>query len=139
LTTKEISDKARENLLSNTELLRRRRMKENTLLILRDGEGVVRIFNPEQIEPLEIDYESNDERTQRFDYTVTDPNTGRTEAFRASTRTSGDIDALLAEEYHLLKVRGDDSGKTRDTTSIRLRNHTYYCHHFFLFDVTVLK
>jgi hypothetical protein len=102
LTAKEISDKARENLRSNTELRRRRRMKGNTLLILRDREEVVRIFNPAQIEPLEIDYEGNGERTQRFDYTITNPNTCRTEVFHASTRNSGDIDALLAVEYRLL-------------------------------------
>lgn len=69
-------------------------MKGNTLLILRDREEVVRIFNPAQIEPLEIDYEGNGERTQRFDYTITNPNTCRTEVFHASTRNSGDIDAL---------------------------------------------
>lgn len=85
LTTKEISNKARENLRSNTEL--RRRMKRNTLLILRDGKKVVRIFKPAQIAPLESDYEDNDERTRRFAYTVTDPNTDRTEVFHA-------IDAL---------------------------------------------
>lgn len=106
-----LSDKARENLRRNTELRTTRRTKGNTLLILRDGEEVIRIFNPEQIEPQEIDYDGNGEKTQKFDYTVTDPNTGKTEVFRASLRTSGDIDALLSEGHLLLKIRREGSGK----------------------------
>lgn len=86
-------------------------MKQNELLILRDGEEVIRIFNPEQIEPREIDYEGNGEKAQKFDYTVTDPNLGAIEIFRGSIKTSGDIDALLAEGHRLLRIRREGSGK----------------------------
>ena len=93
MTNKGLSDKAQENLRRNAELRRRRKMMtQNKLLVLRDGEEVIRIFNPEQIEPQEIDYDGNGEKVQKFDYTVTDPNTGEIETFRASLKTSGDID-----------------------------------------------
>lgn len=107
----ELSDKARENLRRNAEFRRRRCIKGNTLLILRDDEEVVRIFNPEQIEPQEIDYDGNGEKAQKFDYTVSDPNTGKTEVFRASLRTSEVIDDLLSEGRRLLKIRREGSGK----------------------------
>jgi hypothetical protein len=108
---KGLSKKAQDNLRRNAELRTKRKLKQNKLLILRDGEEVIRIFNPELIEPQEIDYEGNGERAQKFDYTVTDPNTGAIEIFRASIKTSGDIDALLAEGHRLLKVKREGSGK----------------------------
>lgn len=111
MTNNGLSDKARENLRRNAEIRTNRRMKGSPLLILRDGEEVMRIFNPEQIEPQEIDYNNNTEKAQKFDYTITDPNTGKIEVFRASLRTSGDIDALLSEGHHLLKIRREGSGK----------------------------
>ena len=58
--------------------------ERNKLLILKDGEEVVRIFDPEQIEPQEIDYEGNGEKTRKFDYAVTDPNTAEIQIFRVS-------------------------------------------------------
>ena len=74
----------------------------------------LRRFDPEQIEPQEIDYGGTGEKTQRFDYTVTDPNTDpkidEVETFRASITASGDIDALLAEGYSLLKLRRKGTG-----------------------------
>ncbi len=111
LTNKGLSDKAQENLHRNAELRTNRRLRQNKLLTLRAGEEVIRIFNPEQIEPQEIDYNGNGEKTQKFDYTVTDPNTGEIETFRAGIRTSGDIDVLLAEGHRLLKIRREGSGK----------------------------
>ena len=106
---KGLSEKARENLRRNAQL--RMSRKGNRLLVLKDREEIVRIFDPEQIESQEIDYEGNGEKVRKFDYAVTDPNTTEIQIFRASTRTSGDIDALLAEGYRLLKVRREGSGK----------------------------
>ena len=111
MTNKGLSDKAQENLRRNAELRTNRRWRQNKLLTLRADKEVIRIFNPEQIEPQEIDYNCNGEKTQKFDYTVTDPNTREIETFRASIRTSGDIDILLAEGHRLLKIRREGSGK----------------------------
>ena len=106
---KVLSEKARENLRRNAQL--RLTRKGNRLLILKDGEETVRIFDPEQIELQEIDYKGNGEKIRKFDYATTDPNTAEIQTFRVSTKTSGDIDALLAEGYRLLKVRREGSSK----------------------------
>lgn len=112
MTNKGLSDKARENLQRNAELrTKRKMMMPDILLVLRDGEEEIRIFNPEQIEPQEIDYDNNGEKVQKFDYTVTDPNTGKIQTFRASVKTSGKIDALLTEGHRLLKIKRIGSGK----------------------------
>ena len=111
MTNRGLSDKAQENLRRNAEHRTRKKMKQNRLLVLRDGEEAIRIFDPEQIEPREIDYDGNGEKTQKFDYAVTDPNTGQAETFRANIRTSGDIDALLAEGFCILKIRREGRGK----------------------------
>jgi hypothetical protein len=111
LNTKGLSEKAQEILRRNAELRLTKRMKGNGLLILKDGEEVIRIFDPEQIDIKEIDYDGNGEKVQKFDYVVADPNTGKIQIFRASIKISGDIDALLAEGYRLLRVRREGSGK----------------------------
>ena len=100
-----LSEKAQENLRRNAELRGRRTMKRNKLLVLRDGKEVIRIFDPEQIETQEFDYDGNGEKVQKIDYIVRDPNTGEIETFRASIKTSGDIDVPLIEGHRLLKVR----------------------------------
>jgi hypothetical protein len=112
---KELSDKAQENLQHNAELrTKRKTMMHDNLLVLRDGEEAIRIFDPEQIEPQEIDYDGNGEKVQKFDYTITDPNTGKIQIFRASPKTSRDIDSLLIEGHILLKIRRKGLGlKTR--------------------------
>ncbi len=102
---KGLSEKALENLRRNTEIRQSKTPKVKRYLYLDDGQEAIRRFDAEQIEPQEIDYGGNGEKTQRFDYTVTDPNTGEDEVFRASITASGDIDALLAEGYSLLKIR----------------------------------
>jgi hypothetical protein len=110
-------------------------MKGNRLLILKDGEEIIRIFDPEQIEIQEIDYEGNGEKVRKFDYAVTDPNTAEIQTFRVSTKTSGDVDALLAEGYCLLKVRREGSGKnTRHTSQGIIENP----HNFFSSHATVI-
>ena len=111
LTNKGLSDKAKENLRRNAETRTNRRTKGNRLLILKDGEEVIGIFDPEQIGIKEIDYDGSGEKLQKFDYAVTDSNTGEIQIFRVSIKTSGDIDALLVEGYRLLKVRREGSGK----------------------------
>ena len=111
MTKKGLSEKAQENLRRNAELRRRKKMTQNKLLVLRDGEEVIQIFDPEQIEPQEIDYDRNGEKVQKFDYIVKNPNTREIETFRASIKTSGDIDVLLAGGYRLLKIRREGSGK----------------------------
>jgi hypothetical protein len=107
---KGLSDKAKENLRRNLEIRQSKTSKVNRFLYLDDGEEAIRRFDAEQIEPQEIDYTGNGEKTQRFDYTVTDSNTGEIGIFRASITVSGDIDALLAEGYSLLKIRRKGTG-----------------------------
>ena len=111
MTKKGLSERAQENLRRNAELRGRRTMKRNKLLVLRDGDEVTRIFDPEQIEPQEIDFDGNGEKAQKFGYIVIDPTTGEIQTFRASIKTSGDIDVLLVEGDRLLKVRREGSGK----------------------------
>lgn len=108
---KGLSDKAQENLRKNAEIRSSRKMKLKRFLFLNEGQEVIGIFDPEHIEPQEIDYDGNGEKVQKFDYTVTDLNTGEIEIFRAGIKTSGDIDALLAEGYRLLKLRREGLGK----------------------------
>lgn len=103
MTKKGLSERAQENLRRNAELRGRRTMKRNKLLVLRDGDEVTRIFDPEQIEPQEIDFDGNGEKAQKFGYIVIDPTTGEIQTFRASIKTSGDIDVLLVEGDRLLK------------------------------------
>ena len=106
MTIKELSDKAQENLRRNAELSTKRKMiMPDNLLVLSDGEEVIRIFNPEQIQPQEIDYDGNGEKVQKFDYIVTDPNTGKIQTLLASNKTSRDINSLLTEGHSLLKIR----------------------------------
>jgi hypothetical protein len=107
--TPHLSEKALENLQRNNEFRLVRRT--NGLLTLNDGEDAIRIFDPEQIDITEIDYEGKGKKVQKFDYTVRDPKTGEIQIFRVSNRTSGDIDALLMEGYRLLKVRREGTGK----------------------------
>jgi hypothetical protein len=109
--TRKLSDRALENLKRNAEIRLSRNIKSIRLLVLHDGGEFIRVFDPEQIEPKEIDYEGNGEKKQKFDYIVRDPNTDEVETFRANIKNSGDIDALLAEGYRLLKVRREGSGK----------------------------
>ena len=105
-----LSEKALENLRRNTEIRQSKTPKVKRYLYLDDGQEAIRRFDAEQIEPQEIDYGGNGEKTQRFDYTVTDPNTDEVEIFRASITASGDIDALLLEGYSLLKLRRKGTG-----------------------------
>ena len=111
LSNNGLSEKARGNLRRNAELRTNRRIKRHSMLILRDGEEVIRIFDPDQIEPREIEFENNGDKKQKIDYTVTDPNTGDLEIIPASIKVSGDIDALLIEGHRLLKIRREGLGK----------------------------
>ena len=111
MTSKGLSDKAHKNLRRNAELRASRRKNQNKILVPMDGEEVIRIFNPEQIEPQEIDYDGNGEKVQKFDYIIMDPNTGEVDTFRVGIKTSGDIDALLTEGHRLLKIRREGLGK----------------------------
>lgn len=107
---KGLSNKALENLRRNTEIRQSKTPKVKRYLYLDDAQEAIRRFDAEQIEPQEIDYGGNGEKTQRFDYTVTDPNSGEDEVFRASITALGDIDALLVEGYSLLKMRRKGTG-----------------------------
>lgn len=118
MTSKGLSDKAHKNLRRNAELRASRRRNQNKILVLMDGEEVIRIFNPEQIEPQEIDYDGNGEKVQKFDYIIMDPNTGEADTFRVGIKTSGDIDALLTE-HRLFK---DKKGGFRQIS------HQILCH-----------
>lgn len=62
MSDKGLSNKAQENLRRNAELRRRKKTMHHKLLVLKDGEEVIRIFDPELIEPNEIDYIGNGEK-----------------------------------------------------------------------------
>ena len=68
LTNKVHSEKAKEILCHNAELCTNRRLKQSKLLTLRDGKEVIQIFDPEQIESEEMDYDGNTDLKQKLDY-----------------------------------------------------------------------
>ena len=62
-------------------------------------------FNPEKIEQVEAEFSGK--KTQRYRYTVTDPNNDNKQekCLEVGKRTSEDIDGYLREGHTLLKIQ----------------------------------
>jgi hypothetical protein len=103
----QLTQKAKENLKRNAEL----REKDNKFIKLQPSEKRVLEFNPEQIEQVEAEF--NGKKTQRYRYTVTDPNNGNKQEkyLEVGKRTSEDIDQYLIEGQTLLKIQRLGLGK----------------------------
>ena len=91
----QLSPKAQENLKRNAEL----REKDNKFIKLQPSEKRVLEFNPERIEQVEAEF--NGKKTQRYRYTVTDPNNGNKQqkCLEVVKRTS--------EEYDYVELRNE--------------------------------
>src|SRR5205807_5373798 len=90
-STKELSQKALENLRKNEEL----RRKASEFLSLQPGEKFLGLFDPEKFEPVIQEFDGK--KVQRFQYMIKDPNTGQEKFWRISKRVSEQIDAFLIE------------------------------------------
>jgi hypothetical protein len=103
--TKELSEKAIQNLVRNEEL----RKSSSPFLSIQPGEKFIGLFNPEKMEPVENEYDGK--KVQRFQYAVTDPNTGQEKYWSVGKRVSEQIDAFLSEGHNLLKIQRLGTGK----------------------------
>jgi hypothetical protein len=102
-----LSPKAKENLQRNAEL----RQKDNKFVKIEPSEKKILQFNPEKIEQVEAEF--NGKKSQRYRYTVTDPNdsSNQEKYLEVGKRTSEDIDAYLSEGKTLLKIQRFGLGK----------------------------
>jgi hypothetical protein len=78
---------------------------------LQPSERRVLQFNPEKIEQVEVEF--NGKKSQRYQYTVTDPNSGSNQEkyLTVGKQTSEDIDSNLSEGHTLLKIQRFGLGK----------------------------
>jgi hypothetical protein len=105
-----LSPKAKENLQRNAEL----RKKDSKFIKLQPGEKKVLQFNPENIEQIEAEF--NGKKTQRYQYTVTEPNNSgnsnqEEKYMTVGKRTSEEIDSYLSEGHNILKIQRFGLGK----------------------------
>jgi hypothetical protein len=103
----QLSPKAKENLQRNAEL----RQKDNKFVKLQPNEKKVYQFDPEKIEQVEAEF--NGKKSQRYRYTVIDPNDSSNQGryLEVGKQTSEDIDAYLSEGKTLLKIQRFGLGK----------------------------
>jgi hypothetical protein len=106
MTTKELSQKAKENLKRNSDV----REKGNKFIKIQPSENKVLEFDPEKIEPVEKEF--NGKKIQRYRYTVTDPNdtTNQEKYLEVGKRISQDIDEFLNEGNTSLKIQRSGLG-----------------------------
>jgi hypothetical protein len=78
---------------------------------LQAGERATMNFDPEKIEPVEMEF--NGKTSQRYQYAVTDPNTDQEDEkyFTVSKRTSEVIDTYLGQRQSILTIQRIGSGK----------------------------
>jgi hypothetical protein len=109
MTTTELSPKAKENLRKNAEL----RQKNSKYIKLQPGEKKVLQFDPEKMTPTVAEY--NGTKTQRYQYTVTEPNSGSSQEkyLTVGKQTSEEIDSHLSKGYRLLKIQRFGLGKDK--------------------------
>jgi hypothetical protein len=105
--TNEISEKAKENLRRNEESRRR----DSKYIKLQSGQKMVLHFDPEKIEPVEVEFDGK--KSTRYQYVVTDPNDleQQEKYFTLSKRTSAVIDTCLSEGKSILKIHRIGAGK----------------------------
>jgi hypothetical protein len=105
-TRNQLTEQARENLQRNAEL---REKDDSRFLTIQPNQKIVSQFDPEKIEPIESEFDGK--KVRRFQYWVTDPNSGLEKIWPVSKRTSEQIDAFLIEGHTLLKIQRIGSGK----------------------------
>jgi hypothetical protein len=105
--TIELTEKAKENLQRNEES----RKKDSKYVKLEPGEKITLHFDPEKIEPVEVEFEGK--KSKRYQYVVTDPNEADQpeKYFTVSKRISAVIDTYLAEGRSILKIHRIGAGK----------------------------
>ena len=93
--TAELSPKAKEKLRKNAEL----GQKNSKYIKLQSSEKTVLQFNPEKIDQTKAEF--NGRKTQRYQYTVSEPNSGSDQEkyLTVGKRTSEDIDSHLSEAH----------------------------------------
>lgn len=102
-SNQELSEVARRNLESNTELWK----AESKYISLEPGETTVLKFDPEKIKHVEGQY------GPRIQYSVIDPNYSDKgeKKFETGKLTSKQIDGLLRQRRRLLKITRQGDGK----------------------------
>lgn len=99
IMTMEITEMAKENLQRIAES----RKKDSKFVRLEPGEKTTLHFEPEKIEPVDVEFEGK--KSIRYQYTVTDPNEPeKLKYFTVSKRNSALIDTYLAEGQSILKI-----------------------------------
>jgi hypothetical protein len=103
MTTEQISEEARKNLESNTELWK----AESKYIRLEPDETVVLVFNPEKIKHVEGQF------GPRIQYSVINPNYSDKgeKKFETGKLTSKLIDAQLLQGKNTLKITRQGEGK----------------------------
>jgi hypothetical protein len=105
---KDLSEKARRNLERNAQI-REYRDENSKYAKIQPGEKVVWLFDAENIEPVEQEFDGR--KVQRFQYLVVDPdNPSKERLWTANKITSEQIDAYLNEGQTLLKIQRIGSG-----------------------------
>jgi hypothetical protein len=107
IMTIELSIKAKENLQRIAES----RKKDSKFVRLEPGEKTTLHFDPEKIEPVEVEFEGK--KSLKYQYAVTNPNEPEQpeKYFTASKRNSALIDTYLAEGQSILKIHRIGAGK----------------------------
>jgi hypothetical protein len=102
----ELSEKAKENL----ERIAESRKKDSKFIRLEPGEKTTLHFDPEKIEPVDVEFEGK--KSIRYQYTVSDTNEPeKPKYFTVSKRNSALIDTYLAESQSVLKIHRIGAGK----------------------------
>ena len=104
-TRNQLTEQARENLQRNAEL----RERDSRFLTIQPNQKIMLLLDAEKIEPVESEFDGK--KVRRFQYWVTDPNSGLEKIWAVSKRTSEQIDAFLSEGHTLLKIQRIGSGK----------------------------
>ncbi|MGB8935133.1 MAG: hypothetical protein WCC17_08515 [Candidatus Nitrosopolaris sp.] len=103
--TKEISEKAKENLRRNQE------SRKNDSKYISQDRRWREHFDPEKMKPVEVEFEGK--KSTRYQYVVTDPGEPdqQEKYFTVSKRNSAVIDTYLAEAKSILKIHRIGAGK----------------------------
>jgi hypothetical protein len=107
IMTVELSIKAKENLQRIAES----RKKDSQFIKLELGEKTTLHFDPEKIEPKEVEFEGK--KSIRYQYAVTNPTEPEQpeKYFTVIKRNSALIDTYLAEGQRILKIHRIGAGK----------------------------
>jgi hypothetical protein len=102
----QLTEKAKENL----ERIAESRKKDSKFVRLEPGEKTTLHFDPEKIEPVDVEFEGK--KSIRYQYTISDTNEPeKSKYFTVSKRNSALIDTYLAEGRSILKIHRIGAGK----------------------------